>query len=255
MGFLNTGEGRILVATFLQTKGDGSRKVYKSEVTRFFSFFPGELPDLTAAHLSAYHRQLAGQSPRSIKRTFSMLKQFFLFLEKQTPGFRSPIGTDYGALKAYRTTSLPEAEISAFLETLRSTHTKKNYGGNIRRFFTWAGKELRELRPADFLAYRDHLQGEKELKESSIWIKFVPLNRFFKFVATRDLSFKNPLEFSILNLRFPKGNKGFHAALSLDEQERLLAQPDRRTLIGKRNYAMLRLMLTYGLAGRGSGQA
>ena len=62
--FLESRKGRAVLTAFLQTKGEASRKVYKSEITRFFAFYSGELHSLTSAHLSSYQQQLAGLSPR-----------------------------------------------------------------------------------------------------------------------------------------------------------------------------------------------
>ena len=55
------------------------------------------------------------------------------------------------------------------------------------------------------------------------------------------------MEFNKLALVPPKKDKGYYTVLTEKEAKKLLRQPDRRTLIGKRDHAILRLMLTYGL--------
>lgn len=59
--------------------------------------------------------------------------------------------------------------------------------------------------------------------------------------------FKNPIVFKELKLVFPKKDKGYYTVLSTAESEKLLRQINRRSAIGKRNYAMLLIILVYGL--------
>jgi|GEM_PF-1536563 len=250
---LETKEGKALLDSFLKTKGEGSRKVYKSEVLQFFSFYRGEILALSPDHLMAYHAHVSGDhSPKSVKRTFSMLKQFFLFAEKKLKGFKSPISGDYGAMKIYQTCSYIESDtfkrqMDSFLQSLKTEHTRQSYELQVRLFFSWVGKDVKELCQDDFIRYRNHLVDEKDYKDSTIWLKFVAVNRFLKFLAASDRRFKNPLDFRSLELLIPKRDKGYYTVLSVEEQKKLLSQPDRRTLIGKRDYAVLRVMLTYGL--------
>ncbi|MHB8067677.1 MAG: tyrosine-type recombinase/integrase [Desulfobaccales bacterium] len=241
------------MTTFLKFKAESSRKVYKSEISKFFSFYRGDILSLAHDHLLAYHKEISqNHSPKSVMRMFSMLKQFFLFLEKKQSRFKSPISADYGAMNIYRTCGYVESDsfkhhMETFQESLQAPNTKRSYSAQIRLFFTWVGKDLKELVQEDFVKYRDHLVGEKGLKETSVWLKFVAINRFFKFLASGDRRFKNPMDFRMLNLLFPKKDKGYYTVLTLEEQKKLLMQPDRRTPIGKRDYAILRMMLTYGL--------
>lgn len=251
--YIETPKGRTSFAAFLKSKAEGSRKVYKSEVTRFFSFFQGEILSLTQEHLLEYHKLISvNHSPKSVKRSFSMLKQFFLFLEKKQPRFKSPISACYGAMSVYRTCTYLESDtfkrqIETFRESLQTLNTRRSYMAQVRLFFLWVGRDVKELGQEDFTKYRDFLIGEKGLKETTVWLKFVALNRFFKFLAAGDRRFKNPLDFRMLNLLFPKKDKGYYTALTVEEQVKLLDQPDRRTPIGKRDYTILRVMLTYGL--------
>lgn len=254
MSFIDTPEGQTLLDQYLKKfKGKASQKVYRSEIRQFFDFYHGDLADLSQKIFMKYRDQI-GQGARAatLKRKFSMLNQFLKFMEAKVKGFKTPIGRNHGDMQTFQATHYAGSEsfenaVSHWMESLVCESTKRTYQGNVTLFFDWADKEPKDLVHEDFLRYRDHLLKEKGLKSSTAWIKFIAINGFLKFLAAKNRKFKNPMDFKKLSLVPPKKDKGYYTVLSEKEAKALLKKPDRRTLIGKRDYAVLRLMLTYGL--------
>ncbi|NJL58247.1 MAG: site-specific integrase, partial [Desulfobacteraceae bacterium] len=157
----------------------------------------------------------------------------------------------HGELKAFHSSVYAESDefknlISLWKAELITDSTRKTYETHARLFFAWAGKDPSDMVQEDFVRYRDHLRSERR-KQATIWTKFIAINRFFKFRASRNMKFKNPMNFRALNLVLPKKDRGYYSILTEQEVRKLLKAPDRRTLIGKRDYAILRLTLGYGL--------
>nr|WP_320010586.1 tyrosine-type recombinase/integrase [uncultured Desulfobulbus sp.] len=249
MSFLDTSKGKKLFGQYLAKYKAGSQRVYRSEIQQFFDFKGLGLSQVDEAVLHEYQAFLAAEhSPATTKRKFSILNNFFKFLQKRFKGFVNPI-ENLGSFKTHKGAASDEFKkyLAAFIAEQNTANTKRSYENQIKLFFTWAGKDLSEITAADMLAYRDHLRQEKHHKDSTIWNKFVALNRFFKFVERENRKFKNPIFFKGLKLIFPKKDKGYYSVLSTAESERLLKQVNKRTAIGKRDYAMLLVILVYGL--------
>ena len=249
MSFLASERGRRLFEEFLKKFDGGSLRVYRSEIQQFFDFTGGALSSVTREALTSYRDKTAGEhSPKTTKRKFSMLNGFFKFLtEKKVKGFTNPISN----LKDFKTHRGAESEelkrhLEGFIAAQNTTNTRKSYENLVRLFFAWAGKDLFEISGADILTYRDHLRTAGN-KDTTIWNKFIALNRFFKHVEKENRRFRNPIVFKELKLIFPKKDKGYYTVLTTAEAERLLKLPNRRTAIGTRDYAMLLILLVYGL--------
>jgi len=254
MNYLNTHQGQRLLQGYLgRFKGKSSLKVYRSEVKRFFDFFQGGLDDLNRAAFTKYRNHLdQSVNAKTIKRKFSILNQFFKYVEGAAKGFKSPIGINYGDMRTFQSRVYAESEtfktgLSHWFESLVCSGTKKTYGVHVRLFFVWVHKEPKDLKQADFISYKEHLMNERKLKTSTVWVKFIAINGFLKFMAAKNRKFKNPLSFNGLKLTPPKKDKGYYTVLTVKDANKLLRQPDKKSLIGKRDAAILRLMLTYGL--------
>lgn len=248
MSFLNTDSGRKLFNQYLKKVHGGSQRVYRSEIQQFFDFKNCETSDIRKEALHAYQEKLSGEhSPKTTKRKFSILNGFFKYLGKKVKGFQNPITS----LKEFKTHTGIKSEdlkrhLDGFLVTQNTMNTKRSYENLIKSFFTWAGKDLSEIDKTDILAYRDYLRGQN-YRDTTIWNKFIALNRFFKHIERENRKFRNPIVFKELSLIFPKKDKGYYTVLSVSEAQRLLNQPDRKTEIGRRDYAILVIMLVYGL--------
>ncbi|MGD9947661.1 MAG: tyrosine-type recombinase/integrase [Desulfobulbus sp.] len=249
MSFLDTAKGKKLFAKYLAKYKGGSQRVYRSEIQQFFDFKKLGIDQVDAAALHEYRERLAAEhSPTTTKRKFSILNNFFKFLQNGVKGFVNPI-ENLNTYKTHKGAASVEFQnyLAAFLAEQNTRNTRRSYENQVKLFFTWAGKDLAEIDGADILAYRDHLRLEKRHKDSTVWNKFVALNRFFKFVQRENRKFKNPIVFKGLKLIFPKKDKGYYSVLSTAESERLLKQVNKRTAIGKRDYALLLVILVYGL--------
>lgn len=248
MSFLDTDRGQRLFNQYLKKVNGSSQRVYRSEIQQFFEFknLKG-ISDITKEVLHAYQEKLSQEhSPKTTKRKFSILNGFFKFLER-AKGFRNPITT----LKEFKTHTGVKNEdllgyLDKFLAIQNTPNTRKSYENLIKLFFAWANKDLCEISKIDILAYRDYLR-EAGYKDTTIWNRFISLNRFFKYIERENRKFRNPIVFKELSLIFPKKDKGYYTVLSVSESQRLLSQPDRKTEIGRRDYAILVMMLVYGL--------
>ncbi len=249
MSFLDTAKGKQLFAQYLAKYKGGSQRVYRSEIQQFFDFKGVDLNQIDAGALHEYQGHLAVEHrPATTKRKFSILNNFFKFVATAVKGFVNPIES-LDTFKTHRGAASDEFQkyLAAFIAEQNTKNTRRSYENQIKLFFTWSGKDLADIDSQDTLAYRDHLRNEKRHKDSTIWNKFVALNRFFKFVERENRKFKNPIFFKGLKLIFPKRDKGYYSVLSTAESERLLKQVNKRTAIGKRDYALLLVILVYGL--------
>lgn len=253
MSFLDTDSGRKLFNQYVKKVNEGSQRVYRSEIQQFFDFLTGRtsssgVTGITKDTLHAYQESLSGgHSPKTTKRKFSILNGFFKFLGKKARGFQNPITT----LNEFKTHIGVKNEdllgyLDKFLAIQNTTNTKRSYENLIKSFFTWADKDLSEIDRPDIMAYRDYLR-EQNYRDTTIWNKFIALNRFFKHVERENRKFHNPIVFKELSLVFPKKDKGYYTVLAVPEAQRLLSQPDRKTEIGRRDHAILVIMLVYGL--------
>lgn len=254
VSYIETAQGEKLFEQYLDKfNGKTSQKVYRSEIRQFFTFYTGTIEGLKKKDFIRYRDYLGKTSKaQTVKRKFSILNQFFKFLESKVHDFHSPIGQNYGDMQDFRGGTYVESEAFAnqvgyWTESLICDSTKRTYAGAVKLFFDYTAKDPKDLVMDDFLKYRDHLLIEKKQKTSTVWNKFIALNSFLKFMDAGSRKFKNELDFKRLALVPPKKDKGYYTVLSGNEAKKLMRQPDRRTLIGKRDYAILRLMLTYGL--------
>lgn len=253
MNYLTTKDGERHLAGYLKKfGGKDTAKGYKSAIVGFFDWHGAGLDTLDADRLREYGRRLAQtDTAGTVKRKFSAVNQFFKYLERREPGFRSPVGDDHGALTTYQSETFHESEtfkrqMADWLSGLERDTTRKTYGTAVRLFFEWARKPPGDLGPADFEGYRDHMKDAGRAP-STIWNRFVALHGFLKFLAARSRNFKIPLDFGRLNLEPPRKDAGYDNVLTEREVKALLDAPDRRTLIGKRDHAVLMLMVVYGL--------
>lgn len=248
MSYLHTIKGTAFLKTYLKPFNEGSRRVYRSEIQQFFDFRDLSLVDVTADILQAYRQETEGKhTAKTTKRKFSILNGFFKFLETRERGFKNPITS----LKDFRTRAGDQSEevkryLDPFLIEQHTENTKRSYRNLITLFFRWANRGLQEIGNQDMLRYRDALR-EEGYKDSTIWNRFVALNRFFKYVERENRRFHNPIVFRELRLVFPKRDRGYYSVVGIQDAKRLLSQPDRKSDMGKRDRSILFLMLVYGL--------
>jgi len=135
--------------------------------------------------------------------------------------------------------------LDGWLSKYRRPGTRETYEANVRQFFAWARKAPGDLTEADFVGYRDRL-AEQGRAPSTVWLRFVALKGFLTYAADRSRNLRNPLDIRRLNLPRTRRDAGYQNVLTPKEAAALKRAPDRRTLIGIRDYAILMLMLVYG---------
>jgi integrase/recombinase XerD len=141
-----------------------------------------------------------------------------------------------------------ESTIRAFLSYVRvekglSENTILAYGRDLAKFAAFAApralKEIQRDEIVDFLAGLYH----RRLDSRSVARHLVTLRNFFRFAVAEGLLREDPT----LNLESPKTRRRLPSFLTLEEVERLMAQPDASTPLGLRDKAMLELLYGTGL--------
>lgn len=250
--YLQTPAGQKLLTGYLaKIKTDGTRKVYHCEIRRFFDWHRGELHQVTPGTLKDYGKHLAETvRAATIKRKFSIINQFLNHAAKKVKGFKSPVGQVRGDVIALQSAGYHDSEtfrrnLDGWLAKYRRPGTRETYAANVRQFFAWAKKAPGDLTESDFTGYRDHL-ADQGRAPSTVWLRFVALKGFLTYAAGRSRNLKNPLDIRRLHLPETRRDAGYQNVLTPKEAAALKRAPDRRTLIGVRDYAILLLMLVYG---------
>lgn len=133
--------------------------------------------------------------------------------------------------------------IDTFLADRLSPSTRRVYKSYIEALFDMVDeKGLKEVTTDDVLTYRDSLVGN--FHPVTIASRLNVLRNFFQFCVDSGLLERNPVK----DVKPPKTLK-YNSAMRLtqDQVEVLLREPDRFTLVGKRDYALLCLMIYNGL--------
>ena len=138
-----------------------------------------------------------------------------------------------------------ESAIRAFLNYARvekglAENTLAAYARDLAKFEAFAAKQrlsLASVKRDDIVDFLGSLYHQK-LDSRSVARHLVTLRNFFRFALTEGLRKEDPT----LNLESPKVWKTLPSYLSLEEVDRLLAQPDVSTPLGTRNKALLELL-------------
>lgn len=143
-----------------------------------------------------------------------------------------------------------ENAVTAFLNYAQvekglSANTLAAYRRDLAKFAAFCQAQRRPLAGVT----RDDVVGflgslyKRRLDSRSVARHLVALRGFFRFAVAEGWVPAAPTE----NLESPKGWKKLPSHLSLEEVDRLLAQPDVSTPLGLRNKAMLDLLYSTGL--------
>ena len=141
--------------------------------------------------------------------------------------------------------------IQQFLDHLRverelTPATVEAYGGDLARFAHFvAGRTIQPVaavRSIDVLDFLVHLT-ERKLSARSQARRLVTLRQFFRFLKAERIAPCDPTE----DVDLPRFGRKLPDFLSVDEIDRLLAAPDRRTPRGIRDAAMLETLYATGL--------
>jgi integrase/recombinase XerD len=121
--------------------------------------------------------------------------------------------------------------------------SKKTYRKALKRFLAWvASKEIPTPDREDILAYKDSLKAEG-LSPFTVSSYLVAVRKFYEWAESKQ--YYPNIAKSIKGIKKPKGFR--KDALTPTQIKTLLSDIDRSTLSGKRDYALLNLMVRTGL--------
>ncbi len=124
-------------------------------------------------------------------------------------------------------------------------NTKKLYSNNLDYFKKWVvikGRNIRNLERSDILAYKSYLV-DKKLSGNTIDSYLKAVRQFYRYA--KDVGEHDNIASGVYIKHKIKSHMKFH--LETDEVLKLLSVIPRDTLIGKRDYAIINLMLRSGL--------
>lgn len=138
-------------------------------------------------------------------------------------------------------------ELSArFLRSIDvSPNTLRTYQEALKSFFHWLEEgpnRSHPLSPETLRSYREWLKTHRAA--NTVLTYWVALRRFFRYAVAEGLLEKNPVE-GMKGLRRPQGH--LRRDLTRAELRAVFALIDRSTELGKRDYAMITLMVRNGL--------
>ena len=119
--------------------------------------------------------------------------------------------------------------------------TKETYIKGVKAFMTWCNSnDISEVTHATLIQYKEDLMKEK--KASTISMYMTALKKLYKYLETKGI--KNIAS----DLKGAKQKRNYSKdPLTLEQARDLLSSIDRTTNEGKRNYALIHLLLTTGL--------
>lgn len=143
-----------------------------------------------------------------------------------------------------------EAQIRTFLNYLRvekglSPNTIQAYRRDLAKFSAFAAKlklradQIERTHVVEFLRML-YLQ---KLDSRTVARHLVTIRHFFRFAFTEGIIQEDPA----INIQSPKFRQALPDFLSVEEVDRLLAQPDTNTTAGLRDKAMIELLYSTGL--------
>ncbi|MCL4360967.1 site-specific integrase [Candidatus Dependentiae bacterium] len=138
-----------------------------------------------------------------------------------------------------------ETYIHTFLRSLDiRASSKQTYQRQIKEFLVWYKKcNIISLAKEDMIAYKEYLRDEKNLTPLTIAGYLTAIRRLFDWLESEKICFN-----IAKGIKGPKRKKGFKKdVLTLEQVKKLLDSIDKLTLAGKRDYAMLNLMVRTGL--------
>ncbi|MDE3111019.1 MAG: site-specific integrase, partial [Acidobacteriota bacterium] len=143
-----------------------------------------------------------------------------------------------------------EADIRTFLTCLRvekglSPNTIQAYRRDIAKFATFVTKREKsttDVTRSDIVDFLASLYQQR-LDSRSVARHLVTIRNFFRFALIEGRIDEDPAA----TIESPKFRRTLPQFLSLEELERVLAQPDTSTVAGLRDKAMIELMYSCGL--------
>jgi len=131
--------------------------------------------------------------------------------------------------------------VESFLRTISNSGTRETYGVEINLFLKSINKSSpKEITKQDIEGYKVTISNFKPSTQAR---KMITIRRFISYCVEQGYIQKDLFK----GIRIPKFECPEPEVLTKEEAEAMLRVPDRRTLQGKRDYAILALMLSTGL--------
>ncbi len=149
-----------------------------------------------------------------------------------------------------------QADIQALLAGQLSNETRRAYRGDLKHFLTFIQhpdalddmpnlpKVLATVDRNTATAYRDHMMTVEKRAAVTVSRRLATITVIYKALCEEGIIARNPFSW----VKRPKvGNVGKTPAFTKEQTERILAQPDRSTPMGKRDRVLLLLLFFCGL--------
>lgn len=141
------------------------------------------------------------------------------------------------------------ALLDAYEEYLRasrtnSRHTLRSYLGDLRDFLAFVARAEGKIATIDrevIRAYIAHLHGQNQ--PASVARKLSTLRGFFRFLVRRGVLEADPAA----TIRAPKRGRRLPTHLTVDDVFRLVGTPQKGTLLGLRDRALLEVLYSCGV--------
>jgi integrase/recombinase XerD len=133
--------------------------------------------------------------------------------------------------------------MAAFVANKRSPQTRRVYSLMLKQFCAFTPKHPSIINQSDVIRYRHHLE-QLARAASTIRLHLSAISGYYSFCISRDLTIHNPVK----GVNQPS-IKSYTTAtwLNKEQSKTLLSQPNRNTVKGKRDYAIILTFLLTGL--------
>lgn len=130
----------------------------------------------------------------------------------------------------------------ASLDIRRSS--KYTYQRQLKEFFLWCAKAAHEaVSREDIIRYKEYLKIEQKLAAFTIGSYLTSVRRFFEWLEIASLHTN-----AARGIKGPSRKRGFKKdALTIDQIKTVLSSIERNTLTGKRDFALINLMVRTAL--------
>jgi len=131
-----------------------------------------------------------------------------------------------------------------FLANIPVYKTRETYARELAFFISWYGSDsgIADIKFEDLLKYKVSL--DSNYSSATVMKKIAALKSFFRFAKRIKVITDNPAE--ELRVKGPIENR-IPTHLTVEEIRRLIKMPDRRTMLGKRDAAILCLLPNTGM--------
>jgi|MDTG01.1.fsa_nt_gb site-specific recombinase XerD len=144
-----------------------------------------------------------------------------------------------------QTTDAWQQTYTAWLLNFNSDRTRQAYNAAVLQFFELAHKHASQVEQADAIAYKAWLT-KQGYAQSTINQRLAALSSFYTYAIDKGLCSENPTAGVKRKAINPYG-KASYLDTEADQHRTLLDQPDRDSLQGLRDYAVMLTLMTTGL--------